>query len=311
MSCSSTSPDARPAWFLAAVKDRGQTCHLDVRGARVAYRAWGLRGAPVLVLVHGGAAHAGWWDHVAPILAAGRRVVALDLTGHGSSDKRSRYDFLSWADEIEAVGAAEADGGRFFVAGHSMGSVAALAAAYRHREQVAGTIAVDPPDWLVAEGGLDARRTVLPPRRFYPTRDLAAARFQARPVDRARQWFVERHVAERSVHSTADGWTWRFDLAVTRHDTFPADLWGGEIGPVVLVRAERGLLSAEQAADLSGLLGGVVQLVIRDSGHHVMLDQPVALIACLRDVLARWPSSARGNDRRRNVPETPRGYFYV
>ncbi|WP_377320041.1 alpha/beta fold hydrolase [Pimelobacter simplex] len=288
MSCSPTEADPRPPWFVAALEDRGQDHVVEVRGARVAYRVWGPRGAPVVVLVHGGAAHAGWWDHVAPALTPRHRVAALDLTGHGSSDARSRYDLVSWADEIEAVGTAEAEENVFSVAGHSLGSVAALVTAYRHGDRVAGTIAVDPPDWVVAEGGLEARRTVLNPRRFHGSRELAAARFQARPTDRARLPFVERHVAERSVHLTPDGWAWRFDPAITGHETFPEGLWGRDIGPVVLVRAERGLLSAAQAAELSDRLGGADELVIEDSGHHVMLDQPLALTACLQEVLARW-----------------------
>ncbi|WGY01671.1 alpha/beta hydrolase [Nocardioides sp. QY071] len=293
MSCSLPGADPPPSWFVAALQDGGQDHAVEVHGARVAYRAWGPRGAPVVVLVHGGAAHAGWWDHVAPALTPRHRVVALDLTGHGSSDARSRYDLLSWADEIEAVGTAEAEGDVFSVAGHSLGSVAALVTAYRHGDRVAGTIAVDPPDWLVAEGGLEARRTVLNPRRFHPSRELAAARFQARPTDPARVPYVERHVAEGSVHLTPDGWTWRFDPAVTGHDTFPDELWGNDIGPVVLVRAERGLLSADQAAELCDRLGGAEDLIIEDSGHHVMLDQPIALTGCLQDVLARWTLTRR------------------
>jgi pimeloyl-ACP methyl ester carboxylesterase len=287
---------------VAALEDGGRDHAVEVCGARVAYRVWGRRGAPVVVLVHGGAAHAGWWDHVAPALAPRHRVVALDLTGHGSSDARSRYDFLSWSDEIEAVGTAEAEGERFFVAGHSLGSVAAMATAYRHGDRVAGTVAVDPPDWLVADGGLDARRTVLNPRRYHPSRELAAARFQARPTDPARVSYVERHVAERSVHLTPDGWTWRFDPAVTGHDTFPDELWGDDIGPVVLVRAERGLLTPAQAAELSARLGGAEERVIDDSGHHIMLDQPLALTACLRDILTRWTSGELHDGQ----PATPR-----
>ena len=39
-----------------------------------------------LVLLHGGAAHAHWWDFVAPELAPYGQVVALDFRGHGGSD---------------------------------------------------------------------------------------------------------------------------------------------------------------------------------------------------------------------------------
>ena len=77
-----------PDWFARAIAQAPEHRDVVVAGARVAYRAWGPAGAPGVVLVHGGAAHSGWWDHVAPLLT-GHRVVALDLTGHGDSDRRA------------------------------------------------------------------------------------------------------------------------------------------------------------------------------------------------------------------------------
>jgi pimeloyl-ACP methyl ester carboxylesterase len=32
------------------------------------------------------------------------------------------------------------------------------------------------------------------------------------------------------------------------------------------------------------------QIVIPDSEHHIMVDQPLALVAALRALLAVWPS---------------------
>lgn len=171
-----------------------------------------------------------------------------------------------------------------------MGGVVALATAFRHHAQVAGTVAIDPPDWLVAEGGVSGRRIHFSPRRFYPSREVAAERFRARPPDSARIDFVERHVARQSVHSTDNGWTWRFDPDVTRHEAFPDDLWEGEHGPIALVLAERSLLPAAQVDQLMERLGSAAILTVRDSGHHVMLDQPLALMACLEGLLA-WPAS--------------------
>lgn len=92
-----------PHWFTTAVAAPVDIGRVDVAGAEVHYRAWGPTGTPGLVLVHGGAAHSRWWDHVAPMLATGRRVVALDLTGHGDSDRRQEYGLERWAEEALAV----------------------------------------------------------------------------------------------------------------------------------------------------------------------------------------------------------------
>jgi pimeloyl-ACP methyl ester carboxylesterase len=46
---------------------------------------YGGEGRPPMFLVHGGAAHARWWDFVAPALTGRFHVLALDQRGHGDS----------------------------------------------------------------------------------------------------------------------------------------------------------------------------------------------------------------------------------
>jgi pimeloyl-ACP methyl ester carboxylesterase len=37
------------------------------------------------------------------------------------------------------------------------------------------------------------------------------------------------------------------------------------------------------------LLSGLKQVVIPDSEHHIMVDQPLALVSAIRGVLTGWP----------------------
>src|SRR3954463_5016895 len=94
-----------PDWFTNAIAVRPDDVTVDVDDARVHYRRWGEADHPGLVLVHGGAAHSGWWDHIAPLLSDEYCVVAPDLTGHGESDRRAGYDLGTWAREVVAVAA--------------------------------------------------------------------------------------------------------------------------------------------------------------------------------------------------------------
>src|ERR1700739_91182 len=94
---------APPAWFtqaLAAPVAERMTVH---DGVSIAFRMGGGPSGRGVVLVHGGAAHSRWWDHIAPMLAVGRRVIAIDLSGHGDSGRRESYNLDAWAHEILAV----------------------------------------------------------------------------------------------------------------------------------------------------------------------------------------------------------------
>src|SRR3954452_12355416 len=91
-----------PAWYTRALATAPEHRDVEVDGTRVHYRVWGRSGAPGLVLVPGGAAPSGWWDHVAPLLSS-HRVVALDLSGHGDTGRREICDMRQWAREIVTV----------------------------------------------------------------------------------------------------------------------------------------------------------------------------------------------------------------
>jgi len=80
-----------PRWFRAALAVAPEHRETMVAGTPVHLRCWGTEDRPGLVFVHGGAAHSGWWDHVAPFFARSHRVVALDLSGHGDSGRRPVY----------------------------------------------------------------------------------------------------------------------------------------------------------------------------------------------------------------------------
>jgi pimeloyl-ACP methyl ester carboxylesterase len=57
-----------------------------VNGLTLRALAWGSAGRPGLCFLHGGSAHAHWFDAVAPAFADRFDVIALDQRGHGESD---------------------------------------------------------------------------------------------------------------------------------------------------------------------------------------------------------------------------------
>jgi 3-oxoadipate enol-lactonase len=98
---------------------------LDAGGIRLAYRSWGVPGAPPLLALHGLGEGAADWDGVAPAFARHWRVYAPDLRGHGASDRPGSYSVELMAADV--LGFADALGlDRVDLVGHSMGGLVAL-----------------------------------------------------------------------------------------------------------------------------------------------------------------------------------------
>lgn len=279
-----------PAWFAHALAGSHDSGEVEVNGGRIAYRAWGKSGAAPVVLVHGGAAHAGWWDHVAPYLAADHRVIALDLSGHGDSGHREAYSLETWADEVLAVARAESDA-QPAVFGHSMGGFVALTAAREHGVALRGVAAIDSP---VREMSNEAKAWVaagkhVPGNKVYPDRETILGRFRTLPEDNSSLPFVRDHFAEGSIRQVEGGWTWKFDPHIFLRSRMEPEELAEAACPVALIRGERGMATTDINELVAARLGGHVPVtLIPDAGHHIMLDQPIALIAVLQTLLGQW-----------------------
>src|SRR5580700_11989717 len=131
-------PEA-PDWFNWAIAKTPERSFVAVDGANIELLAWGERGKPGLILVHGNSAHADWWSFIAPYLAQDYRVAAVSLSGMGGSDWRERYTFEMFADEIhecaKAAGLYEAPVKPIYV-GHSFGGAQAFYSAAHHPERM-------------------------------------------------------------------------------------------------------------------------------------------------------------------------------
>ncbi len=278
-------------WFVDAVSHAGERGAVVVGGARIAFRAWGRIGDPIVVLVHGGAAHGGWWDHVAPGLSRRRRVVAIDLSGHGDSGWHDEYSTDRWVDEVLAVAASQGDG-RPVIVGQSLGGIVALAAAESHGEALAGVVAVDSPPYARPAGLekiVDLDRTRQGPR---VTADRAAlvARFRTMNPDPSTLAHVLAHIAEQSVVEADGGWRWKFDPRVLEGTYEQPDDIGSLPCRVAIVHAARGLAHRRPELFAEHPLPAHLHVTeIPDAGHDVMLDQPQALVAVIDALIGPWP----------------------
>jgi pimeloyl-ACP methyl ester carboxylesterase len=300
------SPADPPEWFTKALAAAPQERRVDVDGTTISYLAWGDPGPRGLVLVHGGGAHAHWWDHIAPLLALDRRVLALDLSGHGDSGRRDTYTLDAWATEVLGVAADAGLTEPPTVIGHSMGGLVTLRLASLFGARLAGAVVIDSPVRnrdLTPEEMAARERRAFGPLRVYPSREDAIAHFRTIPPQETLP-YAAAHVAATSVRpapaavggpaGAVDGWTWKFDPRIFGREPFgaAAATLNRMDCRIALFRAEHGIMSAQMSQILYDRLGRVAPVIeIPAAAHHIMLDQPVALIAALRTLLSDWDHS--------------------
>lgn len=278
-----TAPSSATDWIERNLAVRAREHHLKVGGARVAYRAWGPRDAEGILLVHGGMAHARWWDHIAPALAP-CRVVAIDLSGNGDSTHRDAYSIDGWADEVAAVARA-AGLRRTVLVGHSLGGVVSVAAARRHPRLFRAVVMVDT---RFNDAGWQGRDK---PSPHFTTVDEAIARFSTNhsSSDTPLPEVLHRHLAQTSLRREGDGWRWKRTDRLFIENASLRELLDGLSVPLALVRADGGVLSPDAAAEMQELSPAPsTQTLISASGHNPQLDQPVAFIAALHTLLTAW-----------------------
>lgn len=107
--------------------------YVETNGLSLYYQEQGA-GEP-LVLLHGGLGSGEMFAAVHPALAADRRVILVDLQGHGrTADVDRPFDHETMADDV--AGLIEHLGGEADVLGYSLGGEVALRLAIQHPQRV-------------------------------------------------------------------------------------------------------------------------------------------------------------------------------
>lgn len=164
-----------PAAVTAALEAPvpGERVTIEAAGIPFSALVWGGRAARPLLLIHGVTSSAASWWRLGPALAAiGRRVVAVDLPGHGLTGHwTGHHRFRDNAADVAAViGAAGMERADLQVVGHSWGAMtaAALPAASDLRPKT--LVLLDPP--AVSHAFISAEENVASDRMY---RDLEEA----------------------------------------------------------------------------------------------------------------------------------------
>lgn len=204
--------------------DRGVNNPAELRIAtpfgEIAALQWGDVGAPPLLALHGWLDNAASFARLAPLLAAHRRVIVLDLPGHGHSAHLPqgvhRYNNLDQVDHLlDFADALKFE--RFDLLGHSLGAgIASLTAAAAPTR--IGKLALIEGLGPLADAGSQTlarwrdahaqRETPRRPPRIFASIDAAiAARVAAGGLDAQEA----RPIVERNLRAAEGGYRWRSD----------------------------------------------------------------------------------------------------
>ena len=253
---------------------------IHVNDLALHYLEWGEATNPALILLHGGSAHAHWWDHIAPALARTHRVLALDLRGHGESawTHPPAYEIADYVADLEGViTALELD--TPVLMGHSLGGFVALRYATTAVASRGAFVIVDIGPRLCSSRTMRLLRSLPPP--VYSTEADVYTRFRLLPAETRATPALLRHIARHSVRPDHTG---RFHLksdraVMTRQ---PCDLESQLtriVCPILFIRGQHSsTLSAERLAHLVHACPRATGIEIPQAGHHVFLDQPAAFL---------------------------------
>jgi pimeloyl-ACP methyl ester carboxylesterase len=264
---------------------------MKVNGLELSLLEWGVPGRPPLCFLHGGSAHAHWFDGVAPAFAEGHHVVSLDQRGHGESEWSPAGAYATPDFASDLLGVMDQLGWeRMILVGHSMGGHNAMSFSAWHPERVQALVIVDSRPSMPAERlAMMHRRGHRGPRR-HETLELALRSFRLLPKDTIADPALLEHMAREGVTERDGRFLYRFDPACNGARQ-PTDAWPllpRITAPTLLVRGELSpILPREMAAEILALIPGARLEEIPGVYHHLVLDAPDSFT----QVLARFLGS--------------------
>ena len=263
---------------------------IEISGLSLAARIHGPDdGMPVLAM-HGWLDNAASFDGLAPLLS-GCRVVALDLAGHGLSQRRAGapYHFIDYVADVAAV--ADALGWqKFSLLGHSLGAgvAALLAGTWPDRVHrlalLEGLGPLSDPDESAPERLRESLAAELAATRRtherpgYPDPEVVGRRLAAATH---MQPASAQTLLRRGLFEALPGrWDWRADSRLRlpsrlRLTESQVTAFLKQIAcPTLLLRAIPGMAVSEDYFAARVACIADLRLVERPGGHHLHLDDP-------------------------------------
>ncbi len=276
---------------VAATPAPATSAYVQAGGLKLHYLDYGSAGRPPLLFVHGGAAHAHWYDFVAAGFTADFHVRALDHRGHGDSawSDPPEYSTMRLAEDLHEV-TEQLDLRDFVLIAHSMGGMVSLNYAAKFPGRMSRLVIVDSTLRLTDDRAAMMRERGARQSSYGTLEDLAA-RYKLMPSGSTAGPEVINHIARNAGRRSEDGrWRHKFDRNVyTQRASIDGIPCFEKIRvPTLLVKGETSpRISAEIFAEVRAVAPQVELAEVPGSDHHVMLDNPAGFIDAVGAFLKR------------------------
>ncbi|MBS2961986.1 alpha/beta fold hydrolase [Actinocrinis puniceicyclus] len=247
-----------------------QPSRFDVDGVSIAYEEAGAGERTPLVFIHGWTANRHRWDHQFEHFARTRRVLRLDLRGHGESDKPAgQYSIDGLADDVRRL--LDARGvGRFIPVGHSMGGMIAQKLALAEPDRVERMVLVGTVSRMVYSR---SRGAVIAASKLVPYNSFVAINIQRAfkpgyPKELIRQYVAASQATPRHVVMSCYDAMRDFDVL---------DQVGDIRAPVLIVHGRHDIQfpPAQVQRIAANCPNATVKLL--DTGHECPVEDPQAV----------------------------------
>jgi pimeloyl-ACP methyl ester carboxylesterase len=249
-----------------------------LEGMRVHYRSQG-KGDEALVFVHGWTCDLSFWRLQTPAFAGKTRVIALDLPGHGQSDKPEvTYTMDLFARAVEAV-MRDAGVKRAVLVGHSMGVPVVRQFYRKFPEKTLGLVFVDGGLWPFAPREA-LEQFMAPLRANYKQTATQMVEGMVQPMHSAAlreevktaMLSAPPHVAVSAMEGMMDESLWKEDLVKV---------------PALAVVARSPFWAADAEQRFKKIAPQLDYRMWDGVSHFLMMDKPAEFNRELSDFLAR------------------------
>lgn len=246
---------------------------------------------PAIVLLHGWSYDLHLWDALsAALVAAGWRVVRMDLRGHGGSPVQGPYPFVALSGDLEAViGELELD--RPVILGLSLGGFLAMRYAIDHPDGVRGVVLAD--TWTTPISLDTAHAQSLPTTADGPDA-LWTWWLERNGGGQALQDPAKKAAGERLSRQNADGLRHAIAACASRQPV-ELDELGTIQAPVLVLAGENDrLFSPAMHQEISDAIANSRLHIIAGAGHISVADAPAeftgAVTQFLTEILTNDPN---------------------